>query len=334
MIFKLKINITVLIMKKILILPLLLIFSLFIRAERIEPIPFGDMEQWAVRYIKESKLLGGQTKTLYCLAPTDTIRENAPYIFGQDGNPWSTSNAYANVVGIEKAAGTMTPEPREDGGMCCRLDVDMLGVRVMGIIDIQVLVSGTLFTGRNLEPITTAADPYQNIDFGVPFTGRPSALMFDYKCVVEQESWYWYAKGGAKPKKREFENGEIDEAEAYIYLQHRWEDEKGKIHSIRVGTGYERFSKSQETWVNAHRVPIHYGDITGEEWYKDYMGFKGIERAMNSRGKVTLIQEEGWDATLEPTHMVIVLTSGKMEAFEGHEGNTLWVDNVCLVYEE
>ena len=321
-------------MRKIFILPLLLIFSLFIRAERIEPIPFGDMEQWTVRFIKESKLLGGQTKTLYCLAPTDTIRENAPYIFGQDGNPWSTSNAYANVVGIEKAAGTMTPEPREDGGTCCRLDVDMLGVRVMGMIDIQVLVSGPLFTGRNLEPITTAADPYQNIDFGVPFTGLPSALMFDYKCVVEQESWYWFAKGGGKPKKREFANGEIDEAEAYIYLQHRWEDEKGKIHSIRVGTGYERFSKSQETWVNAHRVPIHYGDITGEEWYRDYMGFKGIERAMNSRGKVTLIQEEGWDATLEPTHMVIVITSGKMEAFEGHEGNTLWVDNVCLVYEE
>lgn len=321
-------------MRKIFILPLLLIFSLFIRAERIEPIPFGDMEQWTVRFIKESKLLGGQTKTLYCLAPTDTIRENAPYIFGQDGNPWSTSNAYANVVGIEKAAGTMTPEPREDGGTCCRLDVDVLGVRVMGMIDIQVLVSGTLFTGRNLEPITTAADPYQNIDFGVPFTGRPSALMFDYRCVVEQESWYWFAKGGGKPKKREFANGEIDEAEAYIYLQHRWEDEKGKIHSIRVGTGYERFSKSQETWVNAHRVPIHYGDITGEEWYRDYMGFKGIERAMNSRGKVTLIQEEGWDATLEPTHMVIVLTSGKLEAFEGHEGNTLWVDNVCLVYEE
>ena len=321
-------------MRKIFILPLLLIFSLFIRAERIEPIPFGDMEQWTVRFIKESKLLGGQTKTLYCLALTDTIRENAPYMFGQDGNLWSTSNAYANVVGIEKAAGTMTPEPREDGGTCCRLDVDMLGVRVMGMIDIQVLVSGTLFTGRNLEPITTAADPYQNIDFGVPFTGRPSALMFDYKCVVEQESWYWFAKGGGKPKKREFANGEIDEAEAYIYLQHRWEDEKGKIHSIRVGTGYERFSKSQETWVNAHRVPIHYGDITGEEWYRDYMGFKGIERAMNSRGKVTLIQEEGWDATLEPTHMVIVITSGKMEAFEGHEGNTLWVDNVCLVYEE
>ena len=320
-------------MKKITFLPLLML-SIFACAERIEPLPFGDMEQWTVRYITESKLLGGQTKTLYCLAPTDTIRENAPYIYGQDGNPWATSNAYANVVGIEKAAGTMTPERREDGGTCCRLDVDMLGVRVMGMIDVQVLVSGTLFTGRNLEPITTAADPYQNIDFGVPFTSRPSALMFDYKCVVEQENWYWHAKGGSKPKKREYENGEIDEAEAYIYLQHRWEDDKGKIHSIRVGTGYERFSKSQDTWVNGHRVPIHYGDITGEPWYRDYMGFKNIERATNSRGKVTLVQEEGWDATLEPTHMVIVITSGKMEAFEGHEGNTLWVDNGCLVYDE
>ena len=277
-------------MKKVLFLPLLAM-ALPLLAERIEPIPFGDMEQWTVRYIKESKLLGGQTKTLYCLAPTDTLQQNAPYIYGENGNPWSTSNAYANVMGIEKAAGTMSPEAREEGGTCCRLDVDMLGVRVMGMIDIQVLVSGTLFTGRNIEPITTAADPYQNIDFGVPFTGRPSALMFDYKCVVEQENWYWFAKGAGKPKKREFENGEIDEAEAYIYLQHRWEDEKGKIHSIRVGTGYERFSKTQEEWVNAHRVPIHYGDITGEPWYKEYMGFKGIERAMNSRGKITPIME-------------------------------------------
>ena len=320
-------------MKKILFLPLLC-WPLCLLAERIEPIPFGDMEQWTVRYIQESKLLGGNTKTLYCLDPTDTIHKNAPYIFGQHGNPWSTSNAYANVIGIEKAAGTMSPEARSDGGTCCRLDVDMLGVRVMGMIDIQVLVAGTLFTGRNIEPITTAADPYQNIDFGVPFIKRPSALMFDYKCIIEQEHWVWYAKGMAKPKKKELENGDIDEAEVYIYLQHRWEDEKGKIHSIRVGTGYERFSKSQEEWVNAHRVPIHYGDITTATWYKDYMGFKGMQRAMNSRGKITPIQEEGWDGSLEPTHMVIVVTSGKMEAFVGHENNAFWVDNICLVYEE
>jgi hypothetical protein len=308
---------------------LLLCASLNILAERIEPIPFGDMEQWTVRKIKESKLLGGNTKTLYCLAPTDTIWKNGPYTYGQNGNPWATSNAYANIIGIEKAAGTMMPEKREDGGTCCRMNVELLGVRVMGMIDVQVLVPGTLFTGRNLEPITTAKDPYQNIDFGVPFTGRPKALMFDYKCIVSHENWVWYAKGMAKPKKQEGH----DEVEAYIYLQHRWEDADGKIHSIRVGTGYERFNKDQLTWVNGHRLPIHYGDITTESWYKDYMGFKNMQRAMNSKGKVVLIQEEGWDATLEPTHMVIMLTSGKYEAFVGKAGNVFWVDNVSLVYE-
>jgi hypothetical protein len=304
-------------------------------AERIDTIPFGDMESWTVRYIKEAKLLGGQTKTLYCLAPTDTIWENAPYIYGKDGNPWATSNAYANIIGIEKAAGTMYPEKREDGGTCCRLDVSLLDVIVpMLKLNLEVLVAGTLFTGKNLEPITTAKDPYQNIDFGVPFTGRPSALMFDYKCIIQQENWVWYAKGTSKKKNWELENGDIDEAEAYIYLQHRWEDEKGKIHSIRVGTGYERFSKDQLTWVNGHRVPIHYGDITGEEWYEDYMGFKCMQRAVNSRGKVTPIIEEGWDGSLEPTHLVIMLTSGKFEAFVGKAGNTFWVDNVSLVYED
>jgi hypothetical protein len=214
-------------MKKISLL-LLLCLAANIHAERIDTIPFGDMESWTVRYIKESKLLGGQTKTLYALAPTDTIWENGPYTYGQNGNPWATSNAYANIIGIEKAAGTMTPEAREEGGTCCRLDVDLLGVRVMGMIDVQVLVPGTLFTGRNLEPITTAKDPYQNIDFGVPFTERPQALMLDYKCVASPEQWIWHAKGMAKPKKQEGH----DEAEVYLYLQHRWEDEKGKIHSI------------------------------------------------------------------------------------------------------
>ena len=316
-------------MKKFSLLLLLCVCALA-HAERIEPIPFGDMESWTVRYIKESKLLGGKTKTLYCLAPTDTIWENGPYIYNNAVNPWATSNAYANVSGIEKAAGTMTPEKREDGGTCCRLDVELLGVQVLGFIDIQVLVPGTLFTGRNLEPITTAKDPYQNIDFGVPFTGRPSALMFDYKCIVSPEQWVWYAKGFAKPKKQEGH----DQAEAYIYLQHRWEDEKGQIHSIRVGTGYQRFTETQLTWVNGYRLPIHYGDITGEPWYKDYMGFKEMQRAVNSKGKVVLIQEEGWDANLEPTHMVIMLTSGRYEAFVGKAGNVFWVDNVSLVYPE
>ncbi len=309
----------------------LVLFGLpFVYAERIEPMAYGDMETWTVRYIRESRLLGGKTKMLYCVAPTDTIRTNGPYIYGRFNCPWSCSNAYANVIGIEKAACTARPERRETGGYCARLDVSMLNVQVFGMIDIQVLAAGTIFTGRTIEPITTAKDPYQNIDFGIPFTGRPIALQFDYKCKVSPENWVWFAKGFAKPKKQVGH----DEAEAYIYLQHRWEDANGCIHSIRVGTGYERFTKDQLTWVNAHRVPIYYGDITKEKWYCPYMGFKSIERAMNSKGKMVPIQEEGWDATKSVTHMVIMLTSGRYEAFVGHEGNVLWVDNVALVYDK
>ena len=316
-------------MKKLVLLFILCI-AVGVRAERFELLRFGNMESWAVRYIEESKLLGGNTKTLYCLAPKDTIRKNAPFTYGRNGNPWSTSSAYAKVAGIEKAAGTMSPEKREGGGTCCRLDVDLLEVTVFKVIDIKVLVAGTLFTGRTIEPITSASDPYKNIDFGIPFTKRPIALQFDYKCKISPEQWIWHAKGTPNPKKI---NGH-DEAEVYVYLQHRWEDENGKIHSIRVGTGYERFSKDQLTWVNKHRLPIHYGDITGKPWYKDYMGFKGMQRARNSKGKITPILEEGWDATKEPTPLVVMITSGKYEAFVGKEGNVFWVDNVGLVYDK
>lgn len=297
-------------------------------AETTEMLPFGDMEHWTVRIIKESKLLGGQTKTLYCLDPTDTLRANRPYEYGQHGSPWSSSNAYANVIGIEKAAGTVYPEPREDGGTCCRLDVSLLDVRVMGMIDLQVLVAGTLFTGRTIEPVTSAKNPYRNIDFGVPFTKRPTALMFDYKAIISPEDWIWYAKGAGKPKKQQGH----DEAEAYVYLQHRREDAEGNIHAVRVGTGYERFAQSQPEWENDHRLPIHYGDISGEPWFEPYMGFNANMCAMNSKGKIVPVQEEGWDGSLTPTHIVVMLTAGKYEAFVGHAGNVLWVDNVRLAY--
>ena len=56
-----KINFT---MKKLQFLLLLFLPTLVVAQERIEPIKFGDMEQWLVRYIKESRLLGGKTKTL------------------------------------------------------------------------------------------------------------------------------------------------------------------------------------------------------------------------------------------------------------------------------
>lgn len=298
------------------------------RAQRLEPVPYGDMEQWVVRFIKESGMIGGQTRELYCLGKSDTIRANKAYDYKHSGSPWSSSNAYARVAGIDKGACTMRPEKREDGGMCCRLDVELQSVKAIGIINVSVIAGGTLFTGRTIEPIRSTDNPNKNIECGVPFTKRPKALVFDYKCRISPEQTMTSTKGGGKPKTI----AGHDCAKAFILLIHRWEDADGNIHAIRVGTGMELFEKTVSTWQNGHRLPIYYGDITGEPFYKPYMKLKNDMYAMNSKGKMVNFIEEGWDATKTPTHMIINIAAGSQEPFVGREGNTMWVDNVMLEY--
>lgn len=310
------------------ILSALLLCTTLSQAQRIEPVPYGDMEQWVVRLIKESGMIGGQTRAIYCLGKSDTIRVNKAYDYKRSGSPWSSSNAYARVAGIDKGACTMRPEKREDGGTCCRLDVELQSVKAIGIINVSVIAGGTLFTGRTIEPIKSTDNPNKNIECGVPFTKRPKALIFDYKCRISPEQTMTSTKGGGKPKTI----AGHDRAKAFILLMHRWEDEDGNIHSIRVGTGMEFFDKTVSTWQNEHRLEIHYGDITGEPFFIPEMKLKSDMYAMNSKGKMVNFIEEGWDATKTPTHMLINIAAGSQEPFVGREGNTMWVDNVMLEY--
>lgn len=307
-----------------------LFFPILLLAERVEKVPFGDFETWTVRYIKESGLIGGKTRVLYAIAPTDTIRENKIYTYGLKGNPWSMSDAYAVVSGIHKAAGTVSPE-RRGAGTCAHLEVKMMDVVVLGMINIHVMVAGTIFWGRTIEPVTTAKDPYQNIDFGVPFTKCPSFLEYDFRCVISDEKWLYRATGLTAPRKIEGH----DECETYLLLQRRWEDGEGHIHAERVGTAYERFSVSHPEWENNHRVPVWYGDCTHKPGYKPYMGLTHRMRAMNSKGKIVPIEEDGWAPEgTQPTHAILMLSSGCYEAFYGKDGNSLWLDNVRLCYDK
>ena len=314
--------------RKPIILFALLLCTTIAQAQRLEPLPYGDMEQWVVRLIKESGIIGGQTRAIYCLGKTDTIRTNQAYNYARSGSPWASSNAYAKVSGVEKGACTMRPEKGEDGGTCCRLDVELQTVKALGIINVSVIAGGTLFTGRMIEPIKSTDNPNGNIDCGIPFTKRPKALVFDYKCTVSPEQTMTSTKGGGKPKTI----AGHDCAKAFLLLEHRWEDADGTIHAKRVGTAMEYFEKTVSTWQNAHRIEVHYGDITHEPFYKPYMGLKSEQYAMNSKGKMVNFIEEGWDGTLTPTHMIINFAAGSQEAYVGREGNTMWVDNVKLEY--
>lgn len=299
--------------------------------ERIEPLPFGDMENWTVRYIHESKLIGGKTKVVYALAPTDTIYGNHTYDFAAN-TIWGISNAYANVIGIAKAAVSTQPEKRGDG-YCARLDTRMEDVRVFGMIDLQVCIVGTLFLGEVIEPIKSANDPYGSISMGIPFTEKPKALMLDFKSRVNPEHKIVKAIGVGKT----IIDGH-DEPEIYIFLQKRWEEPNGKIKAVRVGTARHRFSESIREWHNGYRININYGDISQEPYYKDYMGLfplGGEFKAKNSKGKIVKIEEVGWaNPDEEPTHVILMITGGCYPAFHGCPGNAIWVDNVKWVFEE
>ncbi|MDO4673363.1 MAG: glycoside hydrolase xylanase, partial [Porphyromonadaceae bacterium] len=39
-----------------------------------QQLPYGNMDQWITRIIKESLLIGGNTKTIYAIGPTSTIK--------------------------------------------------------------------------------------------------------------------------------------------------------------------------------------------------------------------------------------------------------------------
>lgn len=227
--------------------------------EVTELLPLGDMEEWCTRYITESRLLGGKTKELYVLAPRDTLVGNVPFDYGCTS--WGISNAYANVVGIAKAACTTQPERREGGGWCARLDTRIETVRVLGMVDIEVCIAGTLFLGAVREPVRSANDPYGTIDMGVPFTRRPKALMLDIRARVDSVREVVKALGFG----RSVIEGH-DEPEVYVYLQRRWEDEDGRIYAERVGTARHRFAVSIEEWWNDYRVDIHYGDVRGRSF--------------------------------------------------------------------
>lgn len=312
------------------LLSLLIISGLSLHAqERVEYLPYGKMDTWTVRYIKESFLLGGKTRTLYVVAKTDTIRQNKPYPYGKNGSPWGTSNAYAKVCGVEKAAVSATPE-RRGNGYCCRLETSLQTVTAVGI-DLKALATGSLFTGRLLDPVTLEGCkvPMKAIDMGVPFTKRPKALILDYKATIQQGKAMVHATGSAKVTTVQGQ----DAGEIVLFLQHRWEDADGNIFAYRVGTASERITKSIPDWKNNHRLPIRYGDITTSPDYKSWEKLsKNRFMARNSKGKMVPVQEVGYKADAAPTHLILQISAGCQEPFTGCPGNVVWCDNIRLAY--
>ncbi len=297
----------------------------------IEPVPYGDFEKWMVHEVKESKIIGGKTKYTYEVIDSDTLKNNKP--FKPNGaTPWANSSVMAHVMGIYKASTTIFPEER-DNGYCARMETRIETVKVMGIVNLNVLATGTIYTGETLEPVKSADNPQSKISRGIPFTKRPTSLIFDYKVKVGGQQYRTGATGVGKPKNM----GTQNRAEVYAILQHRWEED-GKIYAARVGTGFKALEEDVEEWQNNYEIPILYGDISQNVDFdkaadlNDKYETEECFYTLNSAGENVPIHEIEWDGSKEPTHLILIFTSGNGGAYIGAPDAIFWIDNIKLAY--
>lgn len=286
-------------------LVILFFVALYAQAqERIEMIPYGDFESWTEKQIKESALIGGQTKTLYKI-----------------GGSWSSSNAHARALGVDKVSVSVTPERRGEG-YCCRMESTLESVKAIGI-DFKALATGSIYTGKlqDVVGLKQSSDPNSAIDMGVPFTGRPSALILDYKALIQDRTAV-YAPAKTKVK----EVAGHDKGHITLILQHRWE-ENGHVYAYRVGTAVQTIDRTTE-WQNDFRVPVVYGQAGAV--LKELSNNR--HKTHNSEGKMVCIEEVGFREDMAPTHLIVQISAGSMPPFTGCPGNIVWCDNIRLAY--
>lgn len=292
------------------------------------PFKYGNFDTWVTRQIHESAVIGGQTKTLYEIGPNRNLTGNNAYV-NLGGSPWGTSNVMAKVSGITKTNNSVYRD-NHGSGHCVKMTTHIETCKVLGLINIKVLAAGSIFLGETLEPITSTSNPMAKINAGMKFTGRPKALKFDYKVKLSGHPNRIRETGFSKVKTV----AGIDMCDCVCFLQKRWEDGAGNIYAKRVGTMVVRFSKSTNGWVENATYTIHYGDIRHMAGYDAAtMGLRSTDYARNSKGKRVPVKEVGWASAGDtPSHLILQFSSSHGGAYIGTPGNTLWIDNVAMVY--
>ena len=268
-------------------------------------------EHWTCRQVKESALFGGQTRTLYSIS-----------------SPWTTSNVHAQIMGTNKAAVSVYSTDH-NGGKACLLKIEQVDFSVMGV-PVHVIASGSIFLGETIAPsnMKEASDPMSALNMNYAYSERPAVLYFDYEAQIEQSNVISQAHVSKRVRHYEGRDG----ASVTLLLQRRWEDTDGHVHATRIATATVRFYQSSNGWVSHFALPLRYGDITQQPDFQDY---EALNRhgfmVRNSRGKMVAIEEHDFNADAQPTHLILLFSSGCQPVYSGHVGNCFKVDNVRLL---
>lgn len=307
---------------------LLALFGTVSAQEHEEMLKYGNMDSWVTRHVHESGVIGGKTKTLYEIGPNRTVDGNKAYV-NMGGSPWGTSNVMAKVAGIVKTNSSVDRD-RHGNGWAARMTTHIESVKVLGLVNIKVLAAGSIFLGSMREPITGTKDGPKALNWGIPFTRRPKAIRYDYRMQAAPESNRIRMTGFSSKSTV----AGRDYAIAIVLLQKRTEDSKGNIKAKRVGTMVVKYGKTTNGWVDNATYEIMYGDIRHSPKYDAAtMGLRSTDYARNSHGEHVPVVETGWaSANEQPTHLLVQFSSSHGGAYVGSPGNTLWVDNVRMVY--
>jgi hypothetical protein len=206
---------------------------------------------------------------------------------------WATANRGLALGG---ASENTSPQQKSADSLYAKLET----VTAPAIVRIA---AATLFTGKFTEGFPSINDPRSNLTLGVPFTGRPQTMRFQYK----------YVPGSSN----EDSNGDPltygDQCDIYMFLENR-DGSKTK----RVGTAWFRNGDTQSSWKNIE-IPVKYGPLDASDPWYSYAQPQ---------------PDEEWGTGSESITHITVLFSSSFEGdfFSGAIGSTLEVDNLEMVY--
>ena len=209
-----------------------------------------------------------------------------------DNTVWDTANRGLALVG----SANTTPEDLGGGDFAARM------VSVPAPLLVR-MAAATLYTGSFTDGFPNPSDPRSNIDFGTPFTARPSAFRVGYRYLPGAD--YLDADGNPLP------GG--DQADLYVLLENRQGDQVA-----RVGTAWFRSGDTVQDWTTLE-VPVKYGPLSASDPEFEYANIR---------------PGETWaDAGTRPTHITVVFSSSALgDFFTGAIGSELWVNDFELVY--
>ncbi len=209
---------------------------------------------------------------------------------------WDSGNTGAKMA-KKSPTESIEGESNVVKGKAAYLHSEMATVAGMG-----AFAAGNIYTGQFVRAIVSLSNPGAELDFGRPYSGRPTKLTgyYKYKPVIVNKGGY-----------AELTQGQMDKCSIYIALCD-WET------AFRVNTQTGTFVD-----LNASDI-IAYGELSDAEASQtDMQEYKRFEIDIKYR-----------DLTRKPTYILIVASASKYgDYFTGGEGSTLYIDEFELGFD-